>query len=246
MSHKAHHIADHKPCASENSGLRITLLVCGMVAGPLFFAIFLTAGAVRPDYDPLRHPVSSLEFGPDGWVQSLNFLLTGTLVTLFGLGIRSPVRKLGGGRTVPILFIAVGIGLIGAALFEPDPLSGYPPGTPPAALHPSPHRILHDLFSTPVFTALPAACIVLARRFAKSRMIGWAVYSALSAAMMGIFFVMSSIAFAQGSPLTPVGGLLQRLTLAAGFVWMALLGRRSWTRSHASPGSFTGAHRCRS
>ena len=104
------------------------------MAGPLFLAIFLTAGALRPDYDPLRHPVSSLEFGPGGWVQRLNFLLTGTLVTLFGLSVRSPVRKLGGGGTVPILFMAVGIGLIGAALFEPDPLSGYPLGTPPAAL----------------------------------------------------------------------------------------------------------------
>ena len=205
-----------------------------IIAGPLFFAIFLTADALRPDYDPLRHPVSSLEFGPGGWVQRLNFLLTGTFVTLFGLSVRSPVRKLGGGRTVPILFMAVGIGLIGAALFEPDPLSGYPLGTPPAALYPSLHRVLHDLFSTPVFTALPAACVVLARRFAKSRMIGWAIYSALSAAMMSIFFVMSSIAFAQGSPLTPVGGLLQRLTLAVGFVWMALLGRWSWMRSHPS------------
>jgi hypothetical membrane protein len=193
------------------------------VAGPLFFAIFLIAGALRPDYDPLRHPVSSLELGPTGWVQSLNFILTGTLVVLFGIGIRSTVRKLGGGR-VPILFMLVGAGLIGAGLFAPDPLSGYPPGTPPAAVSPSLHRVLHDLFSTPVFTALPAACIILARRFAKRRRIGWAIYSALSAAMMIILFVMSSIAFAQGSPLTPIGGLLQRLTLAAGFLWMALLG----------------------
>jgi hypothetical protein len=132
------------------------------VAGPLFFAIFLIAGALRPDYDPLRHPVSSLELGPTGWVQSLNFILTGTLVVLFGIGIRSTVRKLGGGR-VPILFMLVGAGLIGAGLFAPDPLSGYPPGTPPAAVSPSLHRVLHDLFSTPVFTALPAACIILSR-----------------------------------------------------------------------------------
>jgi hypothetical membrane protein len=194
------------------------------VAGPLFFAIFLIAGALRPDYDPLRHPVSSLELGPTGWVQSLNFILTGTLVVLFGIGIRSTVRKLGGGRTVPILFMLVGAGLIGAGLFAPDPLSGYPPGTPPAAVSPSLQRVLHDLFSTPVFTALPAACIILARRFAKRRRIGWAIYSALSAAMMIILFVMSSIAFAQGSPLTPIGGLLQRLTLASAFLWMALLG----------------------
>ena len=65
-------------------------------------------------------------------------------------------------------------------------------------------------------------------------MIGWAIYSTLSAAMMSIFFVMSSIAFAQGSPLTPAGGLLQGLTLAVGFVWMALLGRWSWMRSYPS------------
>jgi hypothetical protein len=224
MSHSAQDIADHTPHAGEKSGLRIPLLVCGIVAGPLFFAIFLIAGALRPDYDPLRHPVSSLEFGPTGWVQSVNFILTGTLVVLFGLGIRSTVRKLGGGRTVPILFMVVGAGLIGAGLFAPDPLSGYPPGTPPAAVSPSLHRVLHDLFSTPVFTALPAGCIILARRFAKCRRIGWAIYSALSAAMMIILFVMSSIAFAQGSPFTPIGGLLQRLTLAVGFLWMALLG----------------------
>jgi hypothetical membrane protein len=224
MSHSAEDIADHTPYAGEKSGWRIPLLVCGIVAGPLFFAIFLIAGALRPDYDPLRHPVSSLELGPTGWVQSLNFILTGTLVVLFGIGIRSTVRKLGGGRTVPILFMLVGAGLIGAGLFAPDPLSGYPPGTPPAAVSPSLHRVLHDLFSTPVFTALPAACIILARRFAKRRRIGWAIYSALSAAMMIILFVMSSIAFAQGSPLTPIGGLLQRLTLASAFLWMALLG----------------------
>jgi hypothetical protein len=53
--------------------------------------------------------------------------------------------------------MAVGIGLVGAGFVDPDPLSGYPPGTPPTALNPSLHRILHDLFSTPVFTALPAA-----------------------------------------------------------------------------------------
>jgi len=199
-------------------------LVCGMVAGPLFFLVFTIAGLVRPGYDPLRHPVSSLEFGPNGWVQALNFIVTGTLVTLFAWGVRSPVRLLGGGRTVPVLIMAVGLGLVGAGFFDPDPISGYPPGTPPIALQASLHRVLHDLFSTPVFTALPAACIVLARRFAKVRMIGWAVYSAISAALMVIFFVLSSIAFGQGlSALTLYGGLLQRLALGVGFAWLTIL-----------------------
>ena len=220
--------ADQTARQTDHSRWQTACLVCGIVAGPLFFAIFSIAGFL-PEYDPLRHPISSLEFGPDGWVQSLNFILTGILVTLFGWGVRAPIRRLGGGRTVPILLIVVGIGLIGAGFFDPDPLSGYPPGPPPTALNASLHRVLHDLFSTPVFTALPAACIVLARRFAKSRMITWAVYSAVSGALMIFFFVLSSIAFAQGSLLTPIGGLLQRLTLAFGFTWMALLGW-TWTR----------------
>jgi hypothetical protein len=202
----------------------IALLACGVAAGPLFFTIFLTAGALRPGYDPLRHPVSSLEFGPQGWVQSVNFILTGTLVTLFGWGVRPLVHRLGGGRAVTVLLIAVGIGLVGAGFFDPDPLSGYPPGTPPTALNPSLHRILHDLFSTPVFTALPAACFVLARRFAKAHMRSWAIYSAVSGGLMAALFVLTSVAFNQGTALTAVGGLLQRLTLATGFAWMAVLG----------------------
>lgn len=64
----------------------IGLLVCGIVACPLFFVIFSIAGALRSNYDPLRHPISSLMFGPGGWVQSVNFLLTGTLVMLLDGG----------------------------------------------------------------------------------------------------------------------------------------------------------------
>jgi len=209
---------------TSSSRQEFALLACGIVAGPLFFAITSIAGALRPGYDPLRHPVSSLEFGPQGWVQAVNFLLTGTLVVFLGWGIRSTVRRLGGGSAVPILLIIVGIGLLGAGMFDPDPLSGYPPGTPPTAPDPSLHRVLHDLFSTPVFTLLPAAGIVLARRFGRSGQTSWAIYSALSAAMMVIFFVLASIAFAQGTALVPLGGLFQRLTLVTGFGWLALLG----------------------
>jgi hypothetical protein len=117
----------------------------------------------------------------------------------------------------------VGIGLFGAGLFDPAPSSGYPAGTPPTAPDPSWHRMLQDLFSTPVFTLLPAAWIVLARRFARSGQTAWSIYSALTAAMMVTFFVFASIALAQGPALVAFGGLFQRLTLGAGVVWLTLL-----------------------
>jgi hypothetical protein len=64
----------------------------------------------------------------------------------------------------------VGLGLIGAGVFTSDPINGYPPGTPVPAPRTLP-GILHDQFSTPVFTALPAACLLMARRFG----FGWLI-----------------------------------------------------------------------
>ena len=50
-----------------------------MWAGPVFAATFLAEGAVRESYQPLRHPVSSLALGPRGWIQAVNFAVTGVL-----------------------------------------------------------------------------------------------------------------------------------------------------------------------
>jgi hypothetical protein len=36
------------------------LLLCGMIAGPLFTLAWIVEGATRANYHPLRHPVSSL------------------------------------------------------------------------------------------------------------------------------------------------------------------------------------------
>ena len=55
---------------SRSRPTRRGLLSCGAVAGPLFVSVFWIEGVRRPDYKPLRHPVSSLSLGPRGWVQA--------------------------------------------------------------------------------------------------------------------------------------------------------------------------------
>ena len=149
------------------------LLWCGVV-GPAFFVVsFLVQGALRPAYDPLRHPVSSLSLGGGAaWVQSATFLVTGLLVIAFAVGL----GRAGCGRWTPILIGLVGLGLLGAGVFTSDPINGYPPGTPIPAPRTLP-GILHDQFSTPVFTALPAACLVMARRFGRQGARRWRAYS---------------------------------------------------------------------
>src|SRR3954451_19630759 len=90
--------------------------LCGALAGPLFVGTFLVEGAVRTGYSPLRHPVSGLALGPDGGVQSINFLVTGALLVTFAVGRGDLVP-----RTARYLLAAVGLGMIGSGVFVTDP-----------------------------------------------------------------------------------------------------------------------------
>jgi hypothetical protein len=79
-----------------------TLLACGAIAGLLFVLVFLLEGATRANYDPLRHPVSSLALGDYGSVQSANFVVAGLLTLAFSVGLRRvfrPPRARPGGRS---------------------------------------------------------------------------------------------------------------------------------------------------
>ncbi|WP_205315823.1 DUF998 domain-containing protein [Nonomuraea lactucae] len=201
-----------------------SLLSCGAIGGPLFVIAFLIEGATRTDYSALRHPVSSLALGPSGWMQIANFVITGLLMLLFAIGLRRALHAAGRDSTWgPLLVGTYAIGLIGAGVFVTDPVSGYPLGTPVQGVH-TWHGTLHDFpFSLLVFAALTATCLVFARRFAGWGERGWAIYSAVTAALFVIGFFLSGQAFAQAEGLVQIGGLLQRLTIAVGWGWLTLL-----------------------
>jgi hypothetical membrane protein len=198
------------------------LLSCGAVGGPLFVVAFLVEGAVRNGYDPVRHPVSSLALGDDGWTQVANFIVTGLLMLAFAFGVRIALRPGPGSTWGPALIMAYAIGLVGAGVFATDPVSGYPPGTAQMIQYTS-HGALHDLFSIPVFVALPAACFVLARRFRRNGRTGWAFYSVASGVAFLITFVLASLAFGQMAGLVEIGGVLQRASIMIGWGWLTLL-----------------------
>lgn len=133
------------------SPLERILLVCGATGPPLFVIVFLITGARRPDFSPLRHPVSSLAFGESGWTQRANFAVTGGLVRAFAVGLRRSLRRrYDAGVWMPLIIGLCGVGLIGAGAFVADPLNGYPSGTPLPADRTT-HGALHDLFGVPVF-----------------------------------------------------------------------------------------------
>jgi hypothetical membrane protein len=195
------------------------LLNCGLVAGPVFVLTFLLEGVFKNDgYDVLRHPVSSLALGQNGWIQTANFLVSGTLTIAFALGLWRSRRVARAGAVLVGLW---GLGLIGAGVFITDPVSGFPLGTPAAVVYTTTGAV-HDGFSVPGFLALAAAQLVLARGQGR----GWAVYSVVSAVVYLVAFFLAGAGFSQQAGLVDVAGLLQRLTVVIGWGWLAALAWR--------------------
>ncbi len=208
--------------SAKNTSARLAV-ACGVI-GPLFFIVaFLIEGATRSGYSPLRQPVSSLSIGDLGWTQRANFFITGALLVAFALGLGRALRPSGRAFWGPFLIGLAGLGLIGAGFFIADPLNGYPAGTPLVPVVRSLHGRLHDLFGVPVFLGLPAACFVFAFRFARRRTWGWAIYSLLAGLGMLVAFVLAGMGFAQAPGFVEAAGVWQRLSIAAGFTWIALL-----------------------
>jgi len=204
------------------------LLRCGVWAGPVFTATFLVEGAVRGGYRPLRHPVSSLALGPRGWIQTVNFAVTGVLTLAGAAGLRLTGDRLAGSRAGPVLIAAAGAGLIGSAAFRTDPVGGYPPGTPDMPAKFSRAGTAHNLAAVPVFFGLPAAAAGYGwRSWRAGQAPGFAIYCATTAVIMPVTMVLAGAGFGQSSRLGRYGGLFQRASIITGFAWLTALSARA-------------------
>lgn len=202
------------------------LLACGVVAGPLFVAVFAAEGALRQGYDPVRLQVSLLSLGPHGWVQVANFVVTGALMFGFAKGLRRALRTGRGATWAPRLMAVCGGGLIAAGVFLTDPAKGYPSPTRP---HPSWHGNLHNLAAGVGFATLIGASLLLAHRHWDRR--GFAAYSLVSGLAAPALFAVASVAYTGDNALTGSAGLLQRTAIVLGFAWVSVLAVRLLTSS---------------
>ncbi|REE97461.1 DUF998 domain-containing protein [Thermomonospora umbrina] len=178
-----------------------TLLACGVAATPLFFAVAAAQIATRPDFDLGPHMISQLSAGDHGWIQMVNFVVTGALFVLAAVGLRRTVTE-GPGRTwLPRLVGVFGVGLVAAGLFVADPANGYPVG---AAEGTTWHGVLHGVAAMASGLALVAATLVAARRSVAQGRKGLAalhvaiglVYLGLPAGdpdRMGLLFAVASL-----------------------------------------------------
>jgi hypothetical protein len=204
---------------------RRTLLRCGIVAGPLFVGVFLLEGARRADYQPLRHPVSSLSLGRQGWVQAANFATTGMLYLAGSVGLASSPDPATGDRIAAAALGTTGLGLLGSAVFRTDPVSGYPPGTPDAPAEPSVTGTGHTIAALPIFLGIPAAAFASTWRFHRAGRPGWAGYTAATGAFMLLTMGLAGSGFSQDPRFVDYAGLFQRAAIVSGFAWLSALSR---------------------
>lgn len=186
------------------------MLGWGVVAGPFYIVFGLILALTRDGFDLTRHSLSLLSLGEGGWLQILNFALTGIMVIVAGWGLlRAPTDR---SRGTGIAVIIAGAALVLAGVFRPDPVADFPPGAEATA---TTGGILHLVMGAAQFIGLTVAALILAGTFARRGERG-------RAALSRILGVVVVVAFLAGVALSasPIGVGLLWLAVVAGFAWL--------------------------
>jgi hypothetical protein len=183
------------------------LLTAAATVGPLFYAVAIAQMLTRDGFDLRIHPISQLSTGSLGWIQVVNFVLTGLGVIALAIARRRLVTAGTGRRSVPLFLGVFGAGLVIAGLFPMDPQYDFPTGAPADAVAMSWHSVVHSVGAVVAFTALAVACIVLVVDAVRRR-------SAKAAVGHGLVAVVMLL------PVSPTDSSLQiALNGAVAFTW---------------------------
>lgn len=188
--------AERLRAAGCDTGSNVTrsLLGYGVLAGPFYVVASLIEATTRSGFDLTRHSWSLLENGSLGWIHRLVLGLAGLMVLAAAVGLWRVLRGGVGARAVPILVGGYGAGMVAAGIFTADPTDGFPPGTPAGQGTVSWHGLLHLASGGVGFLCLVAACMVLARRFAKAGEGRWSAVTAV----VGVVFLAAFVGIASG------------------------------------------------
>lgn len=214
----------------ERWNLALRLCIWAGIVGPLFFmVVLLIDGWLTPGYSAMTEVVSFLEVGSTGWIQCLNFVLTGLLFILFASGFFQWMRSQSssGWLSVTTVLIALsGVGMIMAGLILPEA---------PGATQITVRWILHTIAFSMVFLPLGLACLFVGGKFIRTA--GWRIHGVYSllAGLFPIFaglgnlyssFVVENASSALVSATTSQpanGGLVNRVIIFIAFAWYVIL-----------------------
>lgn len=210
--------ADSTPDCTPADRVTKSLLGYGVIAGPVYVVVALAQALTRQGFDPARHQWSLLSNGGPGWIQIANFVVTGSMVIAFAVGLQRALRPGIGARWAPRLIGAYGASLIAAGVFRADPALGFPAGTPDGPGPVSWHGLLHFAAGGVGFSCLAIGCFVIARRLSAEGSRGLAIFSRVT----GIAF-LATFAMLASSGGRPAANLLFTASVILVWTWMSVV-----------------------
>ena len=195
--------------ALKRSSVIAGLAIAGIVGPSMFVVVALVQSLLRPEHSLVADPISALAAGPSGWVQDVNFLLFGSLMIAYAIGLHLGVRPTRGGVLGLTFLVLSGVGLVWAGLFPATDATGASQDD----------RVLHIVAFSMTFLGAGIGLIVMSRRMAGDpRWRSIATY-ALATGIAVLILLLAGVGLvrAPAAPLHPWWGLFQWVLLA---VWL--------------------------
>jgi hypothetical membrane protein len=194
------------------------LAIAGVIAPIWFITLVIVQGLLQPDYSHIAMPISALAAWPAGWIQNLNFFVSGTLLAGFAIGLHHAIRPTPFGQLGVALLLASSVGLWIAGLFPWINVNGVP--TEP------PSHVVGAVLS---FLCASTGQVLLSRRMAADP--EWRDLSTYvlgtGIVMLLLFIVVGGFAIDEGTPLHSWAGLLQRVLVAIWFACIVVMAGRA-------------------
>jgi hypothetical membrane protein len=206
-----------------------TLALAGIIGPVVFTTLVVVQGFLLPDYSHVRLPISALAAWPTGWIQILNFCVSGALIVAFAFGLHMGVQPTQRGAMGVALLVASGVGIIACGVFSWKMIDGLPTETP-----------AHAAAAILSFAATGLGLIIFSRRLnADLRWRDLSMFTMIAGIVVLLLFVtVGFFAIDDGAPLHPWTGLIQRILCAVWFTCLVVLAVRL-----RSIGSHLGAAR---
>ncbi len=196
----------------------------GMTAPVVFVVVFTLEGWLRPGYHASSMFVSELSLGPRGWIQIVNFVITGVLVFVFGCGLATRFRNGPASRAGPALMQIIGVSLVASGPFRTDPSAMF--------TQTSTHGIVHGLFGAVVFVLAPVSCFVFYRRFrgdpAWQQLARWTLAAGV---VLTLGIGLLKVSQLPQTELFEWKGLVQRVILVTFMIWMFAFAARTYRQT---------------
>ncbi len=179
-------------------------LTIGEAGTLLFVVIYLIEGAIRPGFSAWQQTISSLSFGPEGWMQRANFALCGVSVLVLAVVWRQILKGGVCATWYPILRGMEGVGLIALAIFTEDPL--------------------HTASMVVTLAGMSLGLFVIARRFwGDPQWRGWGMFSVACGLWPNVVLPLFGVALNGHTALSGYAGLLERLATSPDIFWGAVV-----------------------